>query len=174
MKGKTWGNLILCLFILALFVFAVQKISAAPSFSDLLDPPVKISESAKEILDSVTLVRPGIRVWDEGNIVETAFSLENNSAHDVKNIEVVCTFYDNDGRDLGDRDWIVYDTLKASERQIFQLQDKMYINKRASKISCQLVDLELALEPYLAAHRGHAAPDGDAGADGHADNGSGH
>ncbi len=85
MNGKFWGNIGLSAVILCLVAFAVTKINASSTgLSGVLLPEITVSESAEELLHSVSLVQAAVKVPKEGHMVDAAFSIENKGGHDIK------------------------------------------------------------------------------------------
>jgi hypothetical protein len=154
MNGKFWGKIAISAFILGLFALAFNTINSTPDMTTLLLPPVQGSPLAKELMDSVTLVRSEVAIQEKGHLARAAFAIENSSDHAIKNIEILCTLMDNAGTEQGRDKWVVYDTIKAHSNGLFSYTTKKYVSNKAIATQCQIIDMEKAQAPLLAIHRG--------------------
>jgi len=124
----------------------------------VLLPEITVSESAEELLHSVSLVQAAVKVPKEGHMVDAAFSIENKGGHDIKNISILCTLFDEAGLEQGRDKWVVYDTVKAQEKGNFTFNNKKFISSSVVRSNCQIVDMQIAKAPKAKVH--HAAPAG--------------
>lgn len=174
MNGKFWGNLGLSVVILSLVAFGVTKISASPGIEGLLLPEVKIADATEDLLRSVTLVRSAVKVHKGDHRVDAFFGIANGGEHDIKNVSILCTLYDGDGKEQGRDKWIVFDTVKSHRQGMFTFSDKMFVSDRVVRSDCRIVDMEIVKPPFITVHRaaaghdehGGTAPD-DSGHGGH-------
>ncbi|MEA3466836.1 MAG: hypothetical protein U9R57_01265 [Thermodesulfobacteriota bacterium] len=161
MNGKFLGNVGLSAVVLCLVAFAVVKISASSSgVAGVLLPEVTVSDSAKELLHSVSLVRSAVTVQKAGNIVDASFAIENKGGQDIKNVSVLCTLFDAAGKEQGRDKWVVFDTVKSQGHGVFTFSDKMFISDSIVRSDCKIVDLQLVKAPLITVHRatgGHGA-----------------
>lgn len=162
MNGKFWGKIGISTVILGLFVFAFSIFIKSPDMATLLLPPVHVSAAAQE-LKTVVLSRSEVAVQEDGHLVHAVFAIDNNSSHDIKNIEILCTLMDNAGVEQGRDKWVLYDTIKSQARVIIPSTIKKYVSNMASASQCQIVDMEKAQAPLIAIHRGSAAAVSDHG-----------
>jgi len=163
MSGKFWGNVGLGAVLVCLVAFAVTKISASSGVEGLLLPEVKVSDSTAELLHSVKLVRSAVMLKKTGHKVDAAFAIENKGEHDIKNISILCTLFNAEGKEQGRDKWIVFDTVKSQGHGMFTFSDKRFISDSAVRSECQIVDLETATAPLITVHRessGHGVQDG--------------
>ncbi len=168
MNGKFWGNVGLGAVIVCLVAFAVTKLSASSGVEGLFLPEVKVSDSTTELLHSVELVRSAVKVPKSGHIVDASFAIENRGGHDIKNISILCTLFNAAGKEQGRNKWTVFDTVKSQGRGMFAFSDKKFISASATRLECQIVDLEVVKGPLFTVHRGSAGHGAEA-ADGHND-----
>jgi hypothetical protein len=157
MDSKFWSKIGISAIILGLFIFAFNAFNKSPDIATILLPPVQASTTTEELKDTVILARSEIAVQEKGHLARAAFAIDNNSNHDIKNVEILCTLMDNTGTEQGRDKWVIYDTIKAHSNGIFSSTSKKYIGNRASASQCQIVDIEKSQSPLIAIHRGNAA-----------------
>ena len=158
MNGKFWGNIGLSVVILLLVAFAVTKFGASTSgIAGVLLPEVKVSDSAEELLHSVTLLRSAVKIEKGTQMVDASFAIENRGAHAIKNISILCTLFDNNDREQGRDKWIVFDTVKSHGHGMFAFFDKKFISESVVRSECQIVDMEIVTPPMITVHRGSSA-----------------
>lgn len=157
MNSKFWGKIGISTLIFGLFVLAFNTFNKSPDMTALLLPPVQASVTAQGLLDTVILSHSEVAVQEQGHLTRAAFAIDNNSNHDIKNIEIICTLMDNAGTEQGREKWVIYDTIKAHANGIFSSTSKKYVSDRASASQCQIVDMERTQAPLIAIHRGNAA-----------------
>ncbi|MEN8190573.1 MAG: hypothetical protein ABFS19_12065 [Thermodesulfobacteriota bacterium] len=168
MNGKFIGNVVLCIGLLALFVFGVSSISATPDVAGLLRSEIKVDESAK----SLNLTASRISRQEKGHMVDAAFTVENNSDHEIGRLTVVCDHQDKNGKSLGRDQWIIFENIQPKSSSPFKLTEKKYIDSALASSDCRIVDASPAAKPLVTVHRvvsGHAA-----GHDEASGNGDGH
>jgi len=164
MSGKFWGNIGLGAVLISLVAFGVTQISASPGVMGLLLPEVKVSAGTAELLHSVELVQSDVQVQKTGHKVDAAFAVENRGEIDIKNISILCTLFDSEGREQGRDKWIVFDTVKSKESGMFSFSDKRFIRDTVVRSQCQIVNLEEVKPLVITVHRGgsgHNAGHGD-------------
>ncbi len=155
MNWKFWANTTLCCLLLVLFMMSVQAMSVS-SIPELLQPTVKISESVKEMSGQVKLDRFGIRMKNENNGIDALFSFENSSEHDIRNIAMVCEIFDKKGRFLGQRKWLIGETIEMSSKKTVLIEGKrMFIPVRRSKIECRIADMDILKKPTGQSEKAH-------------------
>lgn len=154
MTGKFWGKVAISTVILGLFIFAFNTLYTTPDMTTILLPPVQGSPLAKELLETVVLVRSEVAIQEKGHLARAGFAIENNSDHDIKNVEILCTLMDNAGVEQGRDKWVIYDTIKAHANGLFSYTSKKYVSNRATATQCQIIDIEKAQAPLIAFHRG--------------------
>ena len=165
MNGKFWGNIGLSAVILCLVAFAVTKFTASSSgIAGVLLPEVTVSDSAEELLHSVSLVRSAVKIQQGTQMVDASFAIANKGGHDIKNVSILCTLFDAGGREQGRDKWVVFDTVKAQGQGMFTFLDKKFISNSVVRSECQIVDMQLVKAPLITVHRGSS---------GHGSNGHG-
>lgn len=163
MNGKFWGNVGLSAVIFGLIAFGVAKISASPTgIGGVLLPEITISASAEELLHSVALTSSFVKVSKMGHMVDASFAIENKSAHDIKNISILCTLFDDTGKEQGRDKWVIFKTVKSQDNEVFPFSDKMFISKTVTRSDCEIVDLHIAKAPRENVHHGASVEHGSA------------
>ncbi len=173
MNGKFLANVGLSVVILGLVSFAVVKVSASSGVQGLLLPEVKVSASTEELLHSVTLARSAVKVQTLNNQVDASFAIENTGGHDIKNVTILCTLFDDQNREQGRDKWVIYDTVKSQGQGFFTFSDKMFISDSVVRSECQIVDLQVAKASFITVHRGSAGHGAEPAEHGATDQGAG-
>lgn len=153
MNGNFLGKIAISIVIFSIAIFTIKTFNSSTNISQLLLPPIKVSATAQELLDSVTLSHSEVAVQEKGHLTRASFAIDNNSNRDIKNIEIICTLMDNAGNEQGRDKWVLYDTIKAQTNGVVVHTSKMFVSDRASVSQCQIVDLEIATAPLIAVHR---------------------
>jgi len=167
MDSKFLGKLVISTGILGLVMFAYTIFSTTPDLTSLLLPPVHPSATAEKLQDTVMLAGFELEVQEQGNVARGAFAIDNNSDHDIKNIEILCTLLDDAGAEQGRDKWVIYATLKAHSKAVFSHTKKMYVSTRASSSQCRIIDMKKVTAPLLALHQEDANDHGSHGNSGH-------
>jgi hypothetical protein len=159
MTKDFWANLALCVFLGILAIFAVTKISSALTPKGLLVGEPQPSVKAAPLLPDVLLTRYQLGETPD-RVVEADFYVQNNSGHDVKNIRILCEFYD-DGNNFMDRKWWILNEVVPSGREVrISTADRRYVNTRSHSLSCEIADLQPVEEPFFVLHRAAAKSHG--------------
>jgi hypothetical protein len=168
MTKEYWANFILCGFLVVLAIFAITRMPAVLTPKGLFMDEPRPSEEAAHLVDDIRLTRFGI-VREGDHRIVADFYVRNNSSSDVKNLHIVCEFYDRDGNYLDREKWILYRTFPAGREVKHSTAGKRFINTGERK-ECLVADLEPVSEPFFSLHgsegNGH-------GASSHGDHGSG-
>lgn len=171
MTKNFWANLALCVFLGALAVFAVTKINSVLTPKGLLVTEPKPSAEAVSLLPDVVLSRYQVGETAD-RVVEADFYVQNNSGHDVKNIQVLCEFYDPRNNYMDREWWILNETVPSGREVKISSAARRYINTNSHSLACEITDLQPVSEPFFALHR--ASPAGGHGSDAGSEHGSAH
>lgn len=178
MTKDFWANMALCVFLGLLAIFAVTRISSALTPKGLLVSEPSPSAEAASLLPQVVLA--GYQVGEnEDRVVEANFSIQNSSAHDVKNIRILCEFYDQQDNYMDRKWWLLNEVVAAGREVRISKAGKRFVNTNAHSLSCRIADLQPVKEPSFVLHRaepgGHGSDHGSEHAGGHGSaHGSGH
>jgi hypothetical protein len=157
MNGKFWGNVGVSAVVFGLVAFAVTKFSASPTgIAGVLLPEIEVSDSAEELSQSVTLRDSFVKVSKTIHMVDASFTIENKSAHDIKNVVILCTLFDDVGKEQGRDKWVVFKTVNSHDSGSFSFSNKMFISNTIVRSDCEIVDLQIAKAPRGNAH--HSTP----------------
>lgn len=176
MSREYWANLILCIILGACVIYVVSGIGSVLTPKGLLVSDPEPSEEVSSFISDVKLTQFGI-THGQDRQVSAEFYIHNNTEQDVKNVQILCEFFDADGSYLDREKWILYGTFPGgTEVKSTSVSDR-YIHVKGP-VDCRVADLQLAGGPIFKLHRssggGHGeTPDsGDGGHD--APHGSGH
>ena len=174
MTKDFWANLALCVFLGLLAIFAVTRISSALTPKGLLVGEPAPSAEAAPLLPHV--VRTGYQVGEnEDRVVEAEFSVQNSSGHDVKNIRILCEFYDQHDNYVDRKWWLLNEMVPAGNEVRISRADRRFVNTGSHSLSCRIADLQPVKGPFFAVHRAEPGGHGSDHGGGHdSAHGSGH
>jgi len=172
MTKEFWANLALCVFLGLLAIFRVTKISSALTPKGLLVGEPQPSAEAAALLPQVVLTKYQVGEGPD-RVVEADFYVQNSSGQDVKNIRVLCEFYDQKDNYMDRKWWILNEVVPFGQEVKISSAAKRYINTNSHSLDCRITDLQPVEEPFFALHR--AAATGHGGGEGHGgDEGAAH
>lgn len=175
MSREYWANLILCGLLAVIIIFAVTRIGSALTPKGLLVSDPEPSKVAATLLDDVRLTQFSI-VRGQNRQVSADFYIQNNSDQDVKNVNILCEFFDENGSYLDRDKWILYHTFPGAREEKFTSVSDRFIHVKGS-VDCQIIDLQPVKDPFFRLHRSASGGHGEAkgGAEGHSESqSSGH
>ncbi|HEB49297.1 MAG TPA: hypothetical protein ENI89_01695 [Desulfobulbus sp.] len=152
MGSKFWANVALCVFLGIVTVLGLSRLSSALTPKGLFVEDPKPSPEAAALMDKVKLV--DYRLSEKpGQVVSAEFYVENHSDRDIKDLDVLCEFYDRNGRHVDRKFWLLADTVPAGKAVRHTSAERMFVNTRASGLRCQLADFRLVKPPFFRLHR---------------------
>ncbi len=165
MGKKFWANVILCVFIVVAGSIMLANMYLTPKGVLATDP--EPSSEAASLMDKVTLADFKLAQGPE-HMVVGEFIVSNMSGKEIKNIEVLCTFFDSAGKYLDQEKWFLSDRVPAGKMLRYSSAAKRYIHTGSQKTQCRIVDFQIAKAPVFEVHRvegghGAAAPSGGHG-----------
>lgn len=162
MNYKILGNVGLCIILFCAVALFAQKILDAPDVETLLKPPVKPAAEVQHLGEDILIKDYSVTFGQIGHKVDAAFTIQNRSELDVKNITVYCTMHDDDGKQWSHGRWKIFTTLPAQNDDVFTFTDKRFISHKAvsHKSVCQVIDLEIIGQDIPAVSE-HGAQHGD-------------
>lgn len=146
-----WANLIFCSVLAVLLIFAVTKIGSALTPKGLLASEPQPSPEAVFLLKDVVITQYSI-VQDKDHKVAADFYVRNNSSHDVKNVNVLCDFFDEKGKYLDREKWILSRIFPSGEEHKFASILERFVNMKGTS-DCRVTDLQLDADPIFKLHR---------------------
>ena len=173
MGKKFWANVILCVFIGVLASVVLANIHLTPKGMQVTDP--EPSSEAAPLMDKVTLADFKLAKGAE-HVVMGEFTVSNISDKEIKNIDVLCEFFDGAGKYLDREQWLLAGRVPAGKTLHHSSAARRFVHTRSQKTECRIVDFEVARAPFFELHRvegghgtgghGEAAPtDGHGAAD---------
>jgi len=152
MDRSYWANVIFCLILGFLIIFAVTNINSALTPKGLLARDAKPSAEAASLLPKVVLT--GYNVGENsGHMVRADFYVRNNSTKDVKNLDVLCEFYNDKGRYLDRKLWTLSETVPAGKTIQHSSVSKRFVNSGTRALTCRITDFQVVETPFFTLHR---------------------
>ncbi|HER63096.1 MAG TPA: hypothetical protein ENO11_03870 [Desulfobacteraceae bacterium] len=161
MTRQYWANLTLCILLGTLAIFSITRVGSILTPKGLFVSEPEPSPEAENILQDVLLAKYQI-TEGPNNMVEADFLIQNNSDHGVKNIIVLCEFFDENGLYM-DRDiWKLAETIPAMHEVQLSSLSRRFVNTGAQALKCSITDLQLAGKPFFTLERHVAGGHGQA------------
>ncbi len=157
MTKQFWANLALCVVLGALAIFGLSRVSTALTPKGLLVSDPRPSSAAAPLMSEVVLARYQVGEVQD-HVIEADFVVRNGSARDVKNIKVLCEFYDDQGKYRDRKLWLLSTTVPAGEIMTVSSAGKRFVNSRARALECRISDFQVAGEPFFVLSRVTPAP----------------
>lgn len=159
MNYKILGNVGLCIILVCVGLFFTQKIFYAPDVVTLLKPPIQQSAEVNYLGKELVIEDYQVTFGQVGHKVDASFTIHNKSDLDVKNMTVLCTMYDEQGKQWSDSRWKIFDSLEAGQKEQFLFSDKRFISHRAvsHRSVCTIIDLVVVGQdvPVVSVADGH-------------------
>ncbi len=159
MGKKFWANVTLSVVLGGLFAVAVTSVSSALTPKGLFITEPKPSTEVATLLPKIKLVNYNLSE-DPNRMVRAEFIVKNSSEQDIKNLKVLCEFYDPSGNYLDRKTWLLSGKVPAGKTMQHNSDSERYVHSRSSGLKCNLTDFELAKRPSFVLHRvegGHGA-----------------
>ena len=175
MGKKFWANVILCVFIGGVASVVLANINSALTPKGVLVSDPEPSAEAAVLMDKVLLSEYNLSE-DAGHVVKGDFLVSNESDKDILNINIMCEFYDAQGKYLDREQWLLGDRVPAGQSVRHTEAARRFVNTASKAMKCKVVNFEVAATPFFKLHRvegghGHAA---HSGGHGHGDAEQGH
>ncbi|MFA7454937.1 MAG: FxLYD domain-containing protein [Desulfobulbaceae bacterium] len=152
MTKDFWANLALCVFLGIVAIFGVAKIGSALTPKGLLVGEPRPSAEAAPLLPDVQLT--GYQLGETlDRVVEADFEIRNNSGHDIRNIRILCEFYDADNNYVDRKWWLLNEVVPAGGEVAISRAQRRYVNTRSHTLNCEIADLQPVSEPFFTVHR---------------------
>ena len=172
MGKKFWANIILCVFIGGVASVVLANINSALKPKGLLATDPEPSVDAAALMDKVILADYNL-VENPGHMVDGEFFVRNISDNEIKNVDVLCEFFDGDRKYLDQEQWLLSDSVPAGKTIRHASVARRFVHTGSRGMQCRIVDFEVVQPSFFELHRvegGH----GDAGAEGHESATQGH
>ncbi len=174
MTRQYWANLALCFFLGAFVLFFIARIGSVLTPKGLFVSEPKPSHAAEKLLKDVVLSR--YQVGENlNNMIEADFLIQNNSSHSIKNVNVLCEFFDENGMYRDRKSWKLAETVPAQEQRIMSSVSRQFVNTSARALNCFITDFQLVEKPFFSLDRAVGGGHGPAATAGNGqDTASGH
>jgi hypothetical protein len=174
MGKKFWANVILCVFIGGVLSVVLTNISSALTPKGLLVSDPEPSPEAAALMSKVVLADYSLSE-DPGHMVKGEFVVNNGSGVDVKNIDVLCEFFDKNGTYLDREQWLLSGQVPAGKAMRHSSIARRFVNTATQSTKCRIIDFQVASAPFFELHRVEGGHGGHAAVKGHGNShGEGH
>ncbi len=163
MEKKNLANLILCLIIGIFGWLALAKSGSALTTRGLFVRQPVPSPEVSGLMPQIELKKYFI-LGKSGNKVDGNFLVHNRSTDDIQNIDILCEFFDTDGKYMDRSTWVLHDIFKAGEVQQYRAVQNQFIHTKAGAVTCKITNLQRVKEPFFTLNRaahaqaGHQVP----------------
>lgn len=152
MGSRFWANVALCVVLGILAVLGLTRLSSALTPKGLLATEPEPSPEVAALMRKVRLV--DYRLSERpGHMVRAAFYVQNESDRDIKNISILCEFFDRNGRYVDRKLWLLADTVPAGKSDRHTMEQRRFVNTRANGLRCRLADFQVVEPPWFRVHR---------------------
>ncbi len=159
MGKKFWANIILCIFIGGVASVVLANIGTALTPKGLLVSDPEASPEAAPLMDKVILTDYKLSL-EPDRMVNGEFVVSNASDKDIKNIDVMCEFFDSADKFLDREQWLLSGSIPAGETMSRSSSGRRFINTAFKDKTCRIVDFEVAGASFFTLNRvegGHGA-----------------
>ncbi|MBM9511403.1 hypothetical protein [Desulfogranum marinum] len=143
MNMKKSANVILCLFLGLVFFWGLVGLR------NVLTPKGVFVKDNRYGQESETGLAGDVQLssydleQDPNRWVRAKFVVSNVSAEDVKNVRVVCEFYDPQAQYLDSKQWLLAGVVPAGKTMEHNSLQRKFIHSRATDFQCHLTRYEL-------------------------------
>ena len=78
-----------------------------------------------------------------GSLMKADFTISNNSAYDIQDIEIECTHYAKSGTEIDSNTVTIYNIVDKRSSKSFNDFDMGFINSQAYETSCDITDISI-------------------------------
>ncbi len=164
-----WANSALCLVLAALGVFVLGRLGTALSDRGLFVGSTEPSAAVAEALSHMQMEMVSMEAAAGGE-VRAGFVLYNGGAEAVRDLELLCEFFDAQESYVGRQRWTLRQELQPGAVDFAESSARFFVPRRAEGVQCQMVGLRKASS---ATSRGSRAQGTDHQGDGHEADGKG-
>ena len=83
---------------------------------------------------------------DAGHVVKGEFLITNTSGEDILNVNVMCEFYDGQGKHPDREQWLLGDRIPAGQSISHASAERRFVNTASEGMKCRIVDFEVATQ----------------------------
>ena len=161
MTRQYWANLALCIVLGALVIFAITRASSALTPKGLFMGDSQPSPEVQKMMQEVVLTKYQLSE-SQKNMVEADFYVQNKSAQAVKNIKVLCEFFDDNGQYKDRKIWLLAEKVPSMHSLKISSVSRRFVNTSAQALNCSITDFQVVKPPAFALERhaggGHGEP----------------
>ncbi len=165
MGKKFWANIFLCVFIGIVLSLALANIGSALTAKGVLAPDFEPSAEAAALIEQVILSDYTLSETSD-RMVSGKFIVTNTSGQDVKNVDVLCEFFDGAGKYLDREQWLLSGTVPTGKTMSHSSEARRFVNTGSKNMKCGIVNFQVAKVPFFQLHRvegGHGEAEPAAG-----------
>lgn len=152
MGKKFWANIFLCVFIGIVLSLVLANIGSALTPKGVLPPHFEPSAEAAALMDKVVLSDYTL-TEAPGQMVSGKFVVTNTSGQDIKNVDVLCEFFDGSGKYLDREQWLLSGTVPTGKTMSHSSVARRFVNTASKKMKCSIVNFKVAEAPFFQLHR---------------------
>ena len=112
----------------------------------------KPSHETEALMQEVVLTKYQLSEGKK-NMVEADFYVQNKSAQAVKNIEVLCEFFDDNGQYRDRKEWILAETVPSMHALKISSVSRRFVNTSAQALNCSIKDFQIVKPPAFVLER---------------------
>lgn len=142
MNMKKMANVILCLFLSIAFLAGLVGLRTALTPKGLFVKDNSHREDSERRLSRDVQLKGYDLEQDPHKWVKAQFVVSNVSADDVKNIRVVCEFYDPQTQYLDNEQWLLAGVVPAGKTMENNSLKRKFIHTRATDFKCSIIGYE--------------------------------
>lgn len=166
MTREYWANFALCIVLGTLVIFAITKASSALTPKGLFVDDPKPSQTAQEMMQEVVLTKYQLSE-SQKNMVEADFYVQNKSAQSIKNIQILCEFFDSNGMYRDRKTWLLAETVPSMHALKISSVTKRFVNTGAEALNCNISDFQVVKKSAFSLERHVSKGHGQASEEGH-------
>ena len=166
MTRQYWANLTLCIILGALVIFSITKVGSALTPKGLFMGDPEPSQEAQKMLQEVVLTKYQLSE-SQKNMVEADFYIQNKSAQSIKNIQILCEFFDGNGIYRDQKTWLLAETVPSMHALKISSVSKRFVNTTAQALKCSISDFQVVKKSAFSLERHVSSGHGQASESGH-------
>ncbi len=161
MDKVRWAKVVLCLVVGILAALGLAGLSSALTPKGLFMNAVKPSSAAEE-LAKIQLVNYELG-QSPGNMVSTTFLVRNDSDENIKNVQLLCEFFDGEGRYLDRAKWLMNTIITAGETKSLESTERKFIHSKRVSYQCAVHGFQVVRPAFYSLHGKSGRHDSHAG-----------
>ncbi len=152
MGKKFWANIFICVFIGVVLSLVLANIGSALTPKGVWAPDFEPSAEALPLMDKVVLSEYTLSEAP-GQMVSGEFIVTNTSGQDVKNVDILCEFFDVSGKYLDQEQWLLAGTVPNGKTMSHKSVTRRFVNTGSKNMKCGITNFQVAGAPFFQLHR---------------------